>query len=175
MAQEGLSCSQLISCNRCHLFLQAMMMADITTGCGCEITDDARSLTCTVSRPSKWIWLTEQPSQSIDLQVWRQGLQLLSSPGFSLRRGDYLGSWTASPHQLWDWYHVPWACRLYFRSDKGWEEFHACSIWQQQNMPFKHTGITQLVLPCGSQWATVIVDWQGVAICGGSAPDQIPP
>jgi hypothetical protein len=36
VGQQGLSRSELISCNRCHLFLQAMTMADITTGCGCK-------------------------------------------------------------------------------------------------------------------------------------------
>jgi hypothetical protein len=41
-------------------------------------------------------------------------------------------------------------------------------------MPFKWTGVTRPVLPHGAQRATAIVDWQGVATCGGSAPDCIP-
>jgi hypothetical protein len=84
VGQQGLSRSELISCNRCRLFLQAMTMADITTGCGHEIMDEARSLSRTDSHPSKWIWPTEQPSCSNDLRAWRCGLHLLSSPGFSL-------------------------------------------------------------------------------------------
>jgi hypothetical protein len=144
-------------------------------GCGCEITDDARSLMRTNSRPSKWIWPTEHPSRSKDLRVWRRGLQLLSSLGFTLQWGDHLGAWTACPHQLWDWYHVPWARRLYFRMDGGWAEFCACSLRRRWNMPFQCTNITCSVLPCGSQQATIIVDWQGTAICSGSAPDCIPP
>jgi hypothetical protein len=42
-------------------------------------------------------------------------------------------------------------------------------------MPFQCTNVTCSVLPCGSQQATVIIDWQGTAICSGSAPDCIPP
>jgi hypothetical protein len=149
--------------------------ADITMGCGCEITDDARSLMHTDSRPSKWIWPTEHPSRSKDLQAWQRGLQLLSSPGSTLQWGDHLGAWTACPYQLWDWYHVPWARRLYFRMDGGWAEFRACSLRWRRNMPSQCTNVTRLVLSHGSQRATVIVDWQGTAICSGSAPDCIPP
>jgi hypothetical protein len=85
-----------------------------------------------------------------------------------------LGAWTALPHQDWDWYHVPGVRRLYFRSQSGWVEYRSCSLCCHRKLPFKRTGVIRLVLPRGAQRATAIVDWQGVATCGGSVPDCIP-
>ena len=42
-------------------------------------------------------------------------------------------------------------------------------------MPFKWTGVIHPILPNDAQCATANVDWQGVATCGGSAPDCILP
>jgi hypothetical protein len=110
----------LISCNQCRLYLQMLTMADITTGCGHEIMDEARSLTLSSSHPSQWIWPVKWPSCTQDLWMWRHGLQLLSSSAFFLRCGDQLGAWMALPHQDWDWYHILGVRRLYCQLQSGW-------------------------------------------------------
>ena len=98
-------------------------------------------------------------------------MQSISSPSFFLHRSDCLGSWTPPPHQHWDWYHLPWVRQLYFRTQGGWQEYRSCSICRRWDMPFQSTGVIWPSLPGGSQCATAIIDWQGVAICGCSALD----
>ena len=62
-------------------------MADIMTGDGRAIADEARSLTPLPSQPSTWIWPIEQPSWNHDLTAWCKGIQLFSSLAFYLQFG----------------------------------------------------------------------------------------
>jgi hypothetical protein len=67
----ALSQKELISCNRCRLYLESITLANIVSGSGKRITNDATSLQPVLTaRPSTWIWLREHPSNK-DADAWR--------------------------------------------------------------------------------------------------------
>jgi hypothetical protein len=95
-ARPELSPSELTSCNRCRLSIEAITMADITSGSGNRLLDDSIWLRDTTDRPSKWIWPRESPCPK-DTTAWRKGLSLISSPSYQLH--DRLGVWIEEPHK----------------------------------------------------------------------------
>jgi len=79
----SLSQSDLISCNRCHLALDAVTLADIVTGDGKRIRVDYRGVHPSSTHRSHWEFPIEQPAPR-DVDRWYQSLQLLTSASFEL-------------------------------------------------------------------------------------------
>jgi hypothetical protein len=71
--------ADLISCNRCCLALEAVTLADITTGDGQCIWRDCLGAELSLSQRSKWEFPVERPS-SWDPDSWVKDLKFLSSP-----------------------------------------------------------------------------------------------
>jgi hypothetical protein len=112
-SRPELSQAELLSCNRCRLALESITLADIVSGSGHRITDDAATLQPVNSQPSQWIWPREHPCRHRDLDAWRKGLRLISSPNFYLPRHHFLGAWIRTPHKRWEWFHDPLLDELY--------------------------------------------------------------
>jgi hypothetical protein len=104
------------------------MMADIVSGSGRRITDNAATLQPVHSQPSQWIWPREEPCRTLDLDAWRKGLHLISSPNFWLPRQQHLGAWLRQPHKVWEWFHDPFLDELYRRVPGGWQTYGLLSI-----------------------------------------------
>jgi hypothetical protein len=178
-SQSSLCPSELLACNRCRLFLEAITLADITSGSGRRITDDVASLQPITSIPSRWTWPREQPSRQHDLTAWRKGLQLISSPNFFLARRDRLGAWIQEPHKWWDWFHDPFHDELYRRApDDSWLVYTVAPTLDPHQRHTRHQLYTCTnaipYLPDDVLRATARLDYQDYATFGGSAPDQFP-
>jgi hypothetical protein len=95
--QAALSQQDLFSCNRCRLAIEAVTMADITTGDGKRIRADCIGANPSVTHRSTWEFPVEKPS-SQDKDRWRTGLISITSATFELPTTDTLGSWILLPH-----------------------------------------------------------------------------
>jgi len=104
--------SELISCNRCRLAMEAVTLADIVTGDGKRIRSDSIGAHSSTTHPSTWEFPVENPSTQ-DLDSWRKGLVILLSASFELPFTDILGPWIALPHRLWEWFYFPADGMLY--------------------------------------------------------------
>jgi hypothetical protein len=172
-SRTELTQSEILSCNRCRLALEAITLADITNGAGSRITDDAATLQPVDSRPSQWIWPREHPSRSRDLNAWRKGLRLISSHNFILDCFQRLGNWTYPSHKQWDWYHDPAAGELYHRTTELWEVYTPSSHRRTRHRWWERSEVT-LTLPATANRATAWIDQYGRAHFGGSAPSTLP-
>jgi hypothetical protein len=81
-SRPELSQSELVSCNRCRLSIEAVTLADIASSSSNCLLEDAVWLRAN-NRPSTWIWPKESPCAK-DTAAWRKGLSLISSPTYYL-------------------------------------------------------------------------------------------
>jgi hypothetical protein len=101
-----LSQCKLVSCNHCHLAMEAVILADIITGDGKRIQDDSIGTHISATHPSTWEFPVEKPLTQ-DTDSWRKGLVALSSATFELPFTDILGTWITTPHHRWEWFYFP--------------------------------------------------------------------
>jgi hypothetical protein len=81
--QPTLSHSNLISCNRCHLAIEAVTLADIFMGDGKCIQSGDIGAHQNLTHQSIWEFPVEKPSPK-DVEYWRRSLVLLSSAMYEL-------------------------------------------------------------------------------------------
>jgi hypothetical protein len=96
--QPTISRSNLISCNRGRLAIEAVTLADIVTGDGKRIQSGYIGAHPNPTHWSKWEFPVEKPSPK-DIECWRHGLVLLSSAMYELPQNNTLRLWIATPHQ----------------------------------------------------------------------------
>jgi len=97
-----LSNNDLISINHCHLAKRALTVADICSGDGTCIRQDA-ILPQVTPFPSNLIWQCEQPTCK-DWHIWAQTLHLAFGPHLIIAVP--LGGWLQHPHQ--PTVHIPY-------------------------------------------------------------------
>jgi hypothetical protein len=127
--QATLSRSDLISCNRCRLAIEAVTLADIVTGDGKRIQSGYIGAHPDPTHRSKWEFPVEKPSPQ-DVECWRRGLVLLSSATYKLSQNDTLGPWITTPHRAWEWFYHPADGILYQ---------HAFQVWYHYESTSQHT------------------------------------
>lgn len=108
----GFRKGDLKALNRCRLFLQVTMLADISTGCGRQITPKAWAGQFEVDLPRQPGWSFQSNPTTSDWGLWRKALQQLSqsSPRRSLPVP--LGRWTHEAPTL-AWHYSRLHDRLY--------------------------------------------------------------
>jgi hypothetical protein len=126
LQQPTLSRSDLISCNRCRLAIEAVTLADIVTGDGKRIQSDYIGAHPNLTHWSKWEFPVEKPSPK-DVECWRRGIVLLSSATYELPQNDILGPWIATPHRDWEWFYHPADGILYRHAFQVWHCYESTS------------------------------------------------
>ena len=126
MVSNRFSQMELIWINQCRLALQAMTLADITTGDGSCLTREAIQFLVHDRPLSKWDWPNECPGHS-DITLWHPALHSISSETYSLPFLDRLGKWIAEPHLQVRWFYSPDSRQLFYRHDTHWDQFDPIS------------------------------------------------
>ena len=136
-----LSQSELISCNRCRLAMEAVTLADIVTGDGKRIRGDSIGAHISATHPSTWEFPVEKPSTQ-DTESWRKGLVALSSATFELPFTDILGPWIATPHRRWEWFYFPPDGTLYRHAFNAWHCYIPSSQHSTRHQTFSRSNLT---------------------------------
>jgi hypothetical protein len=113
--------SELLSINRCRLYLQAFFISDIADGSGTYIMEDAwhgRKIDTVFKNK---LWPQQGNPKRSDWSIWREKLKLqLLVRGLRLKSN--LGDWFGF-NSNWPWYFSPADGNLYHFSDTGWQSF----------------------------------------------------
>jgi hypothetical protein len=117
---SGASKDDLLSLNRCRLYLKAYFLSDITNGYGTMVTDDAW-----MGRYQEIHWHTSWPKQAPptrhDWIIWRTCIKrCFLSRGMRLKHP--LGKWIRSDDK-WPWYYSTKYDCLYHIAENGCFEF----------------------------------------------------
>jgi hypothetical protein len=128
----------MLRINRCHLAFCAMTMADILTGDGVTVTNNAKDLR-RLSRPSSsWEWPNEHPC-SKDISQWRLGLKRITSANLSLPFSLRLERWIQPPHLKWQWFYWRRERQLFHNTNGVWH--HYVPFSECSSVAFKRVGI----------------------------------
>ena len=94
----------LVEINRCRIYLQALIITDITEGNGNVATINALEGLIDTTRRIKWNWPKQQRPPESSWKKWRWALHMsvLKADTKDLRVP--LGPWISSPHQEWIWF-----------------------------------------------------------------------
>ena len=110
-AGAGVSASDLRRINRCRMYLQALTVADISTGDGKAIRRDAWSGISDIHlNRRRYRWAYQERPGAQDWRVWREALSsTFLAP--TITSGDVdpplrqrLGNWNAATNSTWRWY-----------------------------------------------------------------------
>jgi hypothetical protein len=131
---------ELISCNRCRLAIEAVTLADITTGNGKRIRDDCLGAHPPTTHSSTWDFPVEQPCAT-DKASWRKGLAAISSATFQWPSEDILGPWILTPHRRWEWFYLMDDGLLYCHAFNAWHQYTPSSQHATRHRTFVHSHI----------------------------------
>jgi hypothetical protein len=106
--------------NACRLYLQVIIVSDITTASGEEIEDDIKRGRQMIDRESRLHWPTQQRPPR---QAWKQWQEALKYLGNGPKLKQPLGDWTTASHQKWKWFLHQEDNELYKLSSDGWEQY----------------------------------------------------
>jgi hypothetical protein len=88
---QGLSDKHMRDVHRCHIYLQALYISDITDLAGKSIEDWARQGKRQASRTIMWKWPVQQRPPDATWKNWQLALQGIASEDGDLLQ--YLGPW----------------------------------------------------------------------------------
>jgi hypothetical protein len=117
---------QLHKLNTCHQFLKVITLADITTGNGKRLTDNALA-----GEPSGNTWhhynWPRNPNKlsRSHWKLWEEALHQAFTSGntSSTSLQDPLGSWLVDPSDSWQWFYDPISNALYHKTDDDWQAY----------------------------------------------------
>jgi hypothetical protein len=145
-AAAGFRRSSLVTLNRCRLFLQAVTLADITTGSGNAITTWAWEGQVPPSpMNTSWDWPVQGRPTPQQWKLWQRALQSTFGVAVGTRSlSTRLGRWIDADFDQWQWFLSPSEQRLYERQGSQWV-FHprsggrsprlASGTFSQQSFP----------------------------------------
>ena len=163
---------ELIWINRCRLALQAMTLADITTGDGSRLTWEVIQFLVHDRPLSKWDWLNECPGHS-DISLWHCALHSISLETYSLPFLDWLGKWIAEPHLQVRWFYSLDSRQLFYRHDTHWDQLDPISARATRSFHWTAILFAQAVEENDLQYASA--HWEGERLqFDGSAACAIP-
>ena len=155
--------------NRVRVYLQALTLADVTTGDGTTIQQmaiNARLDGC----KSKYGWANECPSTA-DKSLWAEALQRVTSYQYRLPRR--LGAWTSQPHKNWGCYHDPTSDHLHIRLMGTWWRYEVQHDHATRGaQTYRRAAVTELTDPPGLR-ATARPQPGGLAQFEGAAESAI--
>ncbi len=138
VASQDFSKEDMIQINRCCMAFRAMTAADVLTGDGIRVTQNAINLR-RLSRPSStWDWPNECPSNK-DVSRWKSGLTRITSANFSLPFISKLEHWIEHPHLRWQWFYLRHERHLYHQTNGAWHHYAPFSA--RSTVAFKRVGI----------------------------------
>ena len=170
--QDTLSCSDLISCNRCRLAIEAVTLADIVTGDGKRIHGNYIGAHPSPTHRSQYEFPVEKPSPK-DVECWRRGLVLLTSATYELPTHDILGPWIAIPHRDWEWFYHPADGILYRHAFQAWHCYEPTTQHTTRHRTFRCVSLVAQP-PAPLARATAWVDHLGRAHFEGAMLDDNP-
>jgi ribonuclease HI len=117
---------QLHKLNTCRQFLKVITLADITTGDGKRLTDEALA-----GEPSGTTWHHYNwPRNPAELsrshwKLWEKALHQAFTSGntSSTSLQEPLGSWLVDPSDSWQWFYDPISNALYHKTDDDWQAY----------------------------------------------------
>jgi hypothetical protein len=117
---------QLHKLNTCRQFLKVITLADITTGDGKRLTDEALA-----GEPSGTTWHHYNwPRNPAELsrshwKLWEKALHQAFTSGntSSTSLQEPLGSWLVDPSDSWQWFYDPTSNALYHKTDDDWQAY----------------------------------------------------
>ena len=117
---KAFSEKERISINRCRCRLKAVSFADISTGDGRYISEEAYE--CRGANPGKqYVFPKEEPSRE-DIRTWKKFLEGEMVYGRKLEKP--LGLWLQEPTDAWIWYWCASTGDLFSRNiTAGWWRF----------------------------------------------------
>jgi hypothetical protein len=143
VASQGFSEEDMICRNCCCMAFRAMTAADVLTGGGIRVTQNAINLR-RLSRPSsKWDWPNGCPSNK-DVSHWKSGLKQITLANFSLPFISRLERWIKHPHLRWQWFYWQHERHLYHHTNGAWHHYVPFST--HSTVAFKWVGIVLLPL-----------------------------
>ena len=123
MKEMGFGEKECVKLNRVRMAKEVSSLADLVTGDGRSLRQFALDWGCDVDQRSKYVWPTEQPSNS-DYDLWTKAIEKIANRYGSLPLERRLGPWTARPHQQWRWFCSPDTRHAYKRQEDGWDMCH---------------------------------------------------
>ena len=118
--------ADLLTLNRCRVFLQAVTLSDIATGDGHAISGAAWNGMQDPYRPQYFHWPRQGRPSTRDWGLWQRALLVTFGVHSSRRTLSLsLGSWLDSDEE-WPWFYSSQDARLYQRSNTGWNIFSRC-------------------------------------------------
>jgi hypothetical protein len=108
--------TQLEVLNRCHIYLQVLSLAAITSADGKQIIIPTLSGHILIDRRSTLKWPVEQRPPPSEWALWSSVIQHLHRQGPLIQP---LSSWLSKPHQSWFWYMDPTTSTLYYTPEEG--------------------------------------------------------
>ena len=168
---------EVLGFNRCRLHMEAMTLADVTTGDGTAISTWAKAGKQNTDQRSQWLWPKERPGR-IDQTAWLKGLGLLTDPAtFKFSNAHRLGCWISRPHKLdtWIWRFDPGSHDLFRRLNGIWFTYRPISPRQPRNRSnFRSLAASPAAPGPTTQLATVMIDYRGDARFEGAATLTLP-
>ena len=128
----GVKGKRLLQANRCRLYLQATSLADIASGDGREIMENAWSGHRDPFRTPYYQWPVQQRPADTDWREWRSALRsAFLDPARPSRRtlNRPLGEWIVNAAEpRWEWYFSPSEKRIYRVSNDQTSYFRPSSF-----------------------------------------------
>ena len=98
------STDELIQINNCRIYLQVLMLSDITEGSGSQITTHTAEGIRDLSRVSTWKWPTIPYPPAQSWAKWRGTIKTTFLQQYSRYIRRPLGKWLNKSHQQWIWF-----------------------------------------------------------------------
>ena len=135
---QGFTEEAMIRMNRCRLAFRALTIADVLSGDGTKVTQEAKSIQRLNRPPSLWDWPNERPC-SRDISKWKLGLKRITSQNFSLPFDIKLGRWIQPSHLKWQWFYWRSERKLFRRVNNLWHQWELFS--PRSTVAFKRVAI----------------------------------
>ena len=117
--------SELMTINRCRLYLRVLFLSDITDGAEKNVTSKAMNGIDDSFRKSRWIWPLQIRPTAPEWKIWQKGIGILATGREQRSRtlSSPLGPWTKQSHQQLQWYFCKSEGTVYRKLRVGWRRY----------------------------------------------------
>lgn len=119
--------SQLVSINRCQVYLQVLLLSDIVSADGCHLIPQVLSRHRLANRKSSLVWPEQQSPSKGEWEIWSTALQTLA-PGNRLVVPIDMS--LINTHQRYFWYMDSIGSLLNVSESQEWIAYHGPSLGQ---------------------------------------------
>lgn len=124
--REHFTKSELMTLNRCRLFLEVLFLSDIVDGKGEKVTLKAMNGIRDSHRCSEWTWPLQIRPVPIEWKVWQRAITLIVSHGERQGRKlvTPLGPWIRYSHQRFSWFLSQSENAMFRKLRIGWRRYN---------------------------------------------------